>query len=285
MVSNDKNFCNLVSLSKSTSKNPSQHRHFYTQEVSSMAQLAELMLHRVWSPIVWRDGLRLKDNFLEASYAALDFDDGRLTLKEALKLCEMQHLAFVLGTSKSHQLEKTTPKGKVLPPTDRFRLVFKMKSTTRDKNTFEHTMRALMDLYTCDPSCKDAGRFFFGCKEIIASSEGKELEWCEPSDEFFTKEKLARVQEEQRAYHLKRGLLPVWIQSALRRGRPEGQRHTTCYRLGATLIHYGFNETEIIELCEKSPLAEIGSHEIERAVLNGAERSRRESKSNNERKT
>lgn len=275
MVATSQQQSNLISLSKSGSPNPNQHRHFYTLKISSMAHLAEVMLHRTWSPIVWKDGVRLKDNFLEASYAALDFDDGRLTINDALKLCEISGTAFVLGTSKSHQKEKTTPQGKTLPAVDRFRLVFKMKSATTNKDVYEYTMKELMDLYTCDPSCKDAARFFYGCKEIVAAREGIELDWSKPPKDQLQGEALTKYMHEKYQSYTK-GTIPMWVQSALRFGRGEGQRHKTCYMIGATLIHCGFTEKEIIAMCAKSPLSDIGLHEIERAVLNGAERSKRE---------
>lgn len=275
MVATELSKSNLISLSRSNGSHPGQHSHFYTMPIDNMHHLSEIMLHKTWSPIVWNNGVRLKETFLEATFAALDFDDGRLTITEAIKLCDLMGVAHIIGTSKSHQKEKITPKGKIQPATDRFRLVFKMNEATRSKDTYEYNMKEMMDLYTCDPSCKDAGRYFFGCKEIIAAKEGKELTWKEIPTELLSGHALTeRMQQKYENY--KKGVIPLWVQSALRKGRPEGQRHKTCYMIGATLIHCGFNEQEIVGMCEKSPLSEIGLHEIERAVINGAERSKRE---------
>lgn len=253
---------------------PSRQRHFWTHEVKTMQQLADVMAHRIWSPLVWTDGLRHSNNFLESGLIALDFDDGRLTVAEALKLCEMSRVAFVLGTSKSHQKEKVTKTGKISPAVDRFRLVYKVASITRRRDFYEHTLDAIISLYPCDSSCRDAGRFFFPCKEIIAVSEGPlSLEWSEPTE---TSEQKKREIHARYAEHKRDGTLPAWVVSALRFGAPEGGRHKLCYRLGATLTALGYDEQHIIMLVKDSPLAAIGNEDIERAVLNGADAGLRE---------
>jgi len=265
-----------ISVSKSNLVKGYAHTHFYPLEVRGMAHLAELMLHKVWSPIVWKDGYRLKKNFEQAQFIALDFDDGKLTLEGARKRALASGASFILGTSKSHQLEKKTEGGQILAPCDRFRLVYLVDRPTTDKETYEYNMQQIMDVYPCDPSCKDAGRFFFGCKEIVEVREGAPLHWLEIPENHLTGVKRVRKQHERYRLYREKKRLPAWINSALQNGVGEGGRHQMCYRLGATMIHLGYEEEEIVGLCMRSPLANIGKVDIERAVANGAERSARE---------
>jgi hypothetical protein len=268
---------NQISVSKSTLIKGYAHTHFYPLEVASMAHLAEVMLNKVWSPCIWREGYRLKNNFEAAHYIALDFDDGRLTLDQARARAIASGKAFILGTSKSHQKEKKTDGGQVLPACDRFRLVYAAEADTPiTKEIYEYNMAQVMELYPCDPSCKDAGRFFYGCKEIVDVREGEKFEWAPVPEHLLTGTNRTRKQHERWAVYRERKLLPPWVQSALAFGSPEGGRHQLCYKLGCVMIHFGYSEEEIVGLIMKSPLAKIGKEDVERAVANGSEKSSRE---------
>jgi len=276
MIANPASSFNFfISVSKSSVVAGYAHRHFYPLKIDSMAQLAEVMTHKVWSPCVWRDGLRLRENFLSASFIALDFDDGRLSLRDAKELALGTGLGFIIGTSKSHQKEKVTEKGVVQKACDRFRLVYRMSEETTLRDVYRYNMNELMDIYPCDPSCKDEARFFYGCTEITCAHEGEGQDWKPVPPQAEISEMKQRVHEKYK-YYREAQLLPMWAESALLDGITPGGRHKTCYRLGATLIHLGYSEKDIVGLCLKGPLKDIGQIDIERAVANGAERSLRE---------
>lgn len=264
----------FVSCSKSNKLSGAYHRHFFPVEIGSLQQLADLMNTRVWSPIVWKDGLRLKQNFLSCRFIALDFDDGRLTLKAAQEICDAQGYSYILGTSKSHQKEKKTEGGTILPACDRFRLVLTAEQSVTSRETYEYNMKAAMNLWPCDPSCKDGARFFYGSPNIVTVKTGRALPWQDVPPEF--KELTLEQRSSQQLAHYKaQGQLPPWIVSYLRYGAPAGGRHKICYRLGATMIRLGYTEQQIISLVMKSPLKDIGQDDVERAVANGAERATR----------
>ena len=124
-----------------------------------MELIAEMICRHVWSPIIWKDGVRKKANFLCVGYMTLDFDDGRPTLEEASK--KYEDYAHIIATTKSHQKEKD---GK--PACDRFRLVVPFAEPVFDKTRYEYTMAVITKKTGADKSAKDGGRFFWPCKKI-----------------------------------------------------------------------------------------------------------------------
>lgn len=264
-----------VSCSKSTKLSGAYHRHFFPVELKSLNQLAELMNERVWSPIVWKDGLRLKQNFLSCHFIALDFDDGRMSLKDTQTLCDSLGYSYILGTSKSHQKEKKTDGGTILPACDRFRLVLVSDQGVSSREVYEYNMYQAMNLWPCDPSCKDGARFFYGSPNIVTvKAGGKKIPWAKIPHEL-TEAALKERQNAELAHYKEEGELPRWIINALKHGGPAGGRHKMCYRLGATMVRLGYREEQIIGLVMKSPLRDIGQTDVERAVANGAERATR----------
>lgn len=234
----------------------------------SLTNFKEVLTTAIWSPILWKDDTRARENFLSCKYAALDFDDGTWTLETAEAWCKAQGYSAIIGTSKSHQLQKITPKGVVRPAVDRFRLVIPFDTVITDKATYEFNMRRLVELTPCDPSCTDAARYFFPCKEIVFSQFGvKSLPVHPPDDDHE-----AEVQEYQEAEVkeiTETGQLPLWLMQSLWFGAEEGGRHKACYRIGATLARAGKSEQEIISAIMQGPLGAIGVDDVKRAVRNG----------------
>jgi hypothetical protein len=138
-------------------------------------------------------------------------------------------------------------------------------------------MKEAFEVWPCDTSCKDAARFFYGSPHIISVNDGKKILWNEIPEEL-NEENIIRRNQERLKQHKDENTLPGWVNATLLYGETPGGRHTVCYRLGATLIHLGWSEQQIIGAIMKSPLKSIGQEDVERAVANGAERSLRESK-------
>lgn len=251
-------------------------KRFHPVEVESLNHLAEGMQHRVWSPIVWDEGTRKRMNFRSAHVLALDFDDGRLTLPAAISWALVSRLKCIVGTSKSHQKEKSTPGGKLEPPCDRFRLVLFWADGVFDRDQYEWNCQKAVKKFPADRSATDAARFFFPCREIVYISEGRELSpYPVPADFLNTDERIEIGQAKAR-YYASSKTMPLWALNALESGTGVGGRHRLVYRLGANLIAYGLSEEEIVQMVLKSPLAAIGREDVGRAVRNGIERARRE---------
>lgn len=261
-------------MSRSNSFEPKFHRHFDARAVLKISDFVSIITKAVWSPIIWKEGLRRRDHFAACKYAALDFDDGRWTLDDAQRHCRENKFSFIIGTSKSHQKEKKTLTGKVSPPCDRFRLVIPFDRLVTDRFEYEASMRHLTDVYPCDPACVDAARFFYPCKEIVAwfIDEAK----LPVQDGAVVAEELEAVegrQAEAAALARETGIIPSWVAMVLRAGvGPDQSRHQMSYRLGATLTGAGWSEEAVVAAIMRSPIGAIGPGDVRRAVRNGAEK-------------
>lgn len=231
----------------------------------------KIMTEDTWSPIEWLGGKRAKKNFLRCDYLALDFDDGRWTLESTKEWVMQNKFAAIIGTSKSHQIEKVTKSGIVKPPVDRFRLVIPFSECIVDREQYEYNMSLAMATTPCDPSCKDGARYFFPCKEITFASPGENYPVASLPSDYERQAVRQKRQNKKMEVYQGSGIIPSWALFALERGVPEGGRHTMCYRLGATLPHAGWHIERIIELVMDSPIGEIGEHDVRRAVENGSQ--------------
>lgn len=141
---------------------------FIKNKVEFIEELKNLIITSVWSPSVYKNDYRKKDNFLYAELVGLDFDNNpgepQLSLQEATNL--FRNCWHVIGTTRSHQKEKD---GK--PASDRFRVILRLDQVCKNYRDYEHTMRLLMSEYpAADPAGKDAARMFYPCTEIISEN-------------------------------------------------------------------------------------------------------------------
>ena len=261
-----------ISISKRLILRGDAHKWFNPKEILGFDQLSMIMSSCVWSPVVWHAGCRDKKNFLSCEVLGLDFDDGAWTLDDAKTWVTDLNLSAIIGTTKSHQKEKTTAAGKVSPACDRFRIVVPFAEKCTDIDLYEANMRVLLREIPADVSCSDGARFFYPCREITWVNRGGEGYVL---DESLKQREIESRQEWAKAVISCRetGLLPSWILSAVNFGVVEGGRHTMCYRIGANLSLMGYSVPEIISLIAQGPLAVIGRQDIERAVSNGAKAS------------
>lgn len=251
-----------VSVSRNAAFDPKRQTHFDVREVKGLAGFSDIITAVPWSPIIWEGGQRLKKNFKSCKYAALDFDDGEWTIGDAVNWCKAQGVAAIIGTSKSHQIEKS---GK--PACDRFRLVVPFESEITARHHYEGRMAELHTTMPCDKSCSDAARFFWPCKEVVYRQLGRGLEVGEPG--MFQSVEKKRAVADMMADIGTDGMLPPWVQAYLAHGAPHGLRHVVCYKLGATLYWAGYRFEEVLARVMASPLASIGEDDVMRAVWNG----------------
>lgn len=263
----------MLSISKSKGFDPSYHKFFTTyQGKLNAAKFCEIMLSKVWSPVVWRHGTRHRSNFISCNYLALDFDDGRWTLESTKEWVEENNYSSIIGTSKSHQKEKKTPSGVVQPACDRFRVVIPFQAAIEDIDLYEYNMKKIMENIPTDPSCKDGARYFFPCKTITNISQGGRFP-CVTSKEdegYLADLEAIRKQNEAMKGYGETGVVPARILKLVKDGNDPGGRHKLCYRIGAQMKRAGFDTDTTINLICQGPLVDIGIDDVRRAVENGA---------------
>jgi hypothetical protein len=262
-----------ISVSKSGGvKNAKYHSHFHTIDVGRET-FKKHIISSIWSPMLWRNGVRGNANFLACSMVVLDFDSGIWSISDTIDFLNETGYKGFMGTTKSHQKEKVTPLGVVSPPCDRFRLCLILEKPITDLTRYRMQMVDIMKAIPVDKSCKDGGRFFYPCTEIIwERAEGNYFPaWLD--DEYDARLINIKANQEARRQVNKalrdKSMLPAWLATALVCGAPEGQRHFTCYKMGAELFKFGWETQEIVDAIVATPTSAIGEADILRAVENG----------------
>lgn len=261
----------MISVSTAKSLAPSNQLRFTEVSPSTFPQWCAVLTERVWSPLVWAGGLRGKDQFKSCGYIAIDCDNGKTTLKEAVEFCQDNSLSHIIGTTKSHQKEKVSPSGKKESGCDRFRMVFRASEDCLDRELYEYNMSCFIEYFDADLSCKDAGRFFFPCKEVVSFGSGKTVDWKSfPPDHVRECEKFD-IRREQVLARYNRLKHPEWLRDILTNKTKieTGNRHNKCVYLGAYMSIMGYSTEEIVALVMRTDLRHIGERDVMRAVTNG----------------
>ena len=69
------------------------------------------------------------------------------------------------------------------------------------------------------------------------------------------------------------GLVPTWM-DAIVKGHEHvavGERHVTCYKLGATWAALGYELDRLYQVVKETSLSDIGDYDLRRALRNGYE--------------
>ena len=200
--------------------------------------LPSIVCSRVWSPIIWQDNKRSKANFLEATVIALDFDDGK-TIQEAV--AEFGHLDCIIGTTKSHQIAKTSSSGVVIPACDRFRVILR-GSPCSNRDNYEHTLRVLAGTAASDKSCTDGARLFYPCVEIVHKSQGGLVQWLECPEQETDEAKAAKWDNIQASemFHI-----PAHCEHAAIHGVRSPGRHKAVYIIACEMYKRWFTQEQI----------------------------------------
>ena len=255
--------------SDNTLLSPAQFTTF-TPCAGKFVDIFNVIGHRAWSPIIYTNNYRMRKNFKYCELIALDFDDGKWSIKDAEEWLHDTGLEAVIATTKSHQIIK-----RGLKQCDRFRVVIRANAPTLERDVYEYTVRKVLDETGADPSCKDGARFFYPCKSFHAYYPGNQrIRWADvPYDE--SDEYLKSVNRRINQFEYRDiSKIPPDIWSSIIWGcRPPG-RHRLCYIIGAQLGLRGFTVDEIFQFLVKnnSPLLEIGADDVRRAFANGSER-------------
>jgi hypothetical protein len=130
-------------------------------QITSLAHLALLTKTHVWSPCLFAQGKRHKEEFVGAHWLALDFDTPDYSIDQAKRdWCDTTHL---IGTSKSHQI----PKGSS-PACDRFRIIVPFDREIKTREEYEFNLKKLASRYGADENATDAARLFFPCVRFVS---------------------------------------------------------------------------------------------------------------------
>lgn len=263
----------MISISSSGALDGSKHLRFKAIQPRSSKEFCDIITSKAWSPCIWEDGVRGKRNFLLSEYLALDFDDGKWSLMDALTWTMDHGYKAIIATTKSHQKEKVSASGVRSPAVDRFRMILPFDREIESLDEFEYNMAEVMKITPTDVSCKDGGRFYFPCTSIWQVVDGEKY----PVKEMTANMRAERSEgltryKEKLSKHKENMTLPSWVNAAILDGTPEGERHVTAYKIGATLTLCGMEFGEIFRMCNSSNLRDIGAEELKRAISNGIEK-------------
>lgn len=248
----------LISVSKAIGANPWQQTHFVSEAFSIRA-----ILTKCWSPIVWKDGTRLRENFLSCQMMALDFDDGKMGIKDAEAWVKTNGYGALIFTTKSHQKQKGD-----LAPCDRFRLLLRFAETIADLNTYEHNMKLIMGRLPCDKSCKDGARYFSPSPALISNFQGGRVAVYPYKKPEYKSTPYQRTLKQS-------GILPRWATNLITCGAQEGERNKQTFKLAICLYAYGMDEPNIIRTILSSAI-DLPEKEKLNAAQSGIRRAKRD---------
>lgn len=242
----------IVSVSRSPSDADNAQGFCDAVPVERFRDLPEVVCGgRRWSPLVWQGGRRRQEHFNSAELVVLDFDDGQLTLAEAVKHFVDESVRFLIGTTRSHGLEKGGS-----PAQDRFRVVLQMDAPVTHLGRYKQNMRRILKAYPADQACGDGARIYRPCKEVVALYDGELIPMLPYQEPLPAAAKLHLV-----------GKIPRWVADVLGRDCP-GQRNATVFRVSARLFSYGFSEGDIRRIIAGSAIT-LPVAELEAAVGSG----------------
>lgn len=267
----------MISLSLAKSDDPRHQQRFVESGSLTPTAFSATILRNIWSPIIWKDGVRTKANFLFSDYFVLDFD-GNKSLKDMIDFCNDAAVSSIIGTTKSHGKEKVSSSGKMSPAADRFRVIFKASGRQTDSELYRYNLAIMAEHFGCDESATDAARFFYPCKEIVHCKVvvGGGVEWL-PFDSDYVPESVryARRRETNKTLAAT-GTLPVWMLNILNGQEVvEADRHKTVLRLGIMLGEFGWDlksdrALKVYNQIMKLPLGRhVGAREVLRHLENG----------------
>lgn len=151
--------------------------HFHPIEVKNVTEFLDHALTKNWSPSIFKNNYRNKENFLKAEMIAIDIDNDesqKMSLEQAIH--EFKDYKHLIMPSRSHQKLKN---GEVK---DRFRVLLFLTRPIETEQEFYATWFSLQERWPAiDPSCKDPSRFFYPSTECVSKNmKGKTIDPVEP---------------------------------------------------------------------------------------------------------
>jgi hypothetical protein len=226
----------IVSATKKTD-NP-YPKFFKCYEVRSTRELSEIVVSSVWSPICWKNNERKSEDFYCSDFLVLDFDDGSMTLEQAITWAKKYR--HIIGTTKSHQKPKSD-----MPACDRFRIIIPWEKRIECKATYTQNMARILKQMSADQSCKDAARIYQPCLSIVSVGNGEPAKWFPYEPPPLPK---------RNPYYENTKTIPIWLQELMTTPPPNGARNKTAYKIAYYLASYGFSEDECKSAVFSAPI-------------------------------
>lgn len=226
--------------SVNTSTPQSYANGFIAANTNDVSRLTSAIVRYVWSPIVWKNGVRRQSEFIQADWCVLDFDTPELTLQQAKRnFCDMIH---AIGTTKSHGKLKN---GIIC---DRYRVLLLFSRPIILLNEYRYNMQKAISAYPADPACKDGARFFYPCTEIVQfSAEGYSQDVLEVPASQETEEGYIRS-ESSGPGNREGGRIPRWVEINLEEKQiPKGERNLTLFRMAKDCARAGLLEEHVYQ--------------------------------------
>ncbi len=176
------------------------HTNVFPIEVRTWDYLKKAILKYRLGVGPLKDNYRLNENFIQANVVVLDFDDGFPLLRAIEKF---QSFKCVIGTTKSHQKEKTTNAGKVKPACDRYRVFLFPENPILSLEEYWATVKGLADylvgkdydpirdknLLPFDPASFTGTTPYMPCREIVFEEpEGQLVKVLQPKPKIIREE-------------------------------------------------------------------------------------------------
>ncbi len=191
-------------------------------EVSN--KLSKIITKFVWSPSIFKDGVRTEDNFLAADWCVFDFDDHRDLAQTAKELIDFR---YIIAPTKSHTDDH-----------HRFRVCIPFERTVYCIHEYRHNMAKLIEQFGADRQCKDAARFFWPSQSIFAINVDGDSIPVEkaPRRRVFTPTKLVKATD---------AVIPDWLNHRIEKGVDLGERNVGLWGIAKDLFRYGFSGDEV----------------------------------------
>ncbi len=206
-------------------------------------KLLQVILHRPWSPIIWKDGYRKSENFISSDWLALDFDKNQLDIDQAVKT--FIDYQYIIATTKSHTASNHC-----------FRVCIPWERTITDVHEFEYNLWKNAKFFDSDLNALSAGRFFWPSKTIHRINlEGEMMEVLRETPMDKARRKL-RIAHQLRP---SRGGLSERSKAFLDRGEIFGNGRNACVRdVARDLVCNGWTFETIVAAIEKAPFDREG---------------------------
>lgn len=205
-----------------------------------MSLIRDYILNYVWSPCVWKDGQRKKENFLSAHFLALDFDTpGDETLEEINHA--LQDHKRIIATTRNHQKEKNGI------TCDRFRLILPFDKPITNLEHYEQNMRCAVKKYPwVDRNALDGARYFFPSNKIVYFDDESEYAW---ETQAFVENEIIKTCSKPT------GKIPGWCLAFINDGvRPNDSRNMRVFSVAYELFVQGFCRDDVVRLIRSSPI-------------------------------
>ncbi len=213
----------------------------------NIQELAEEITKGNWCPALFKDKYRTIANAKQSDLFVLDVDSG-CTIEEAKE--KFKDHWHIIGTSRSHQLEKKTKGGTVYPACDRFRVVLLLDKPLANDLECKKTFKYLQDEYGfLDEACKDISRLFYPCTKIVSVNDDilGTVRDCSTDPDPDGRE--VKIQEAPKALVNKGKLLSDNMDFFLR-GAPHGTRNTMLFQAASDAKEQGYAMDEVIEMVQ-----------------------------------